>query len=174
MTRTAPLYTLRWSSQVSLLNNRLGPPTPAPNSAVSSASSTSINMFKNLYTSLYGSDNNHCFNSWHTNNDKNTENNNNFSCNSSYIMSIKNCNQYKSLSNRLNEAADETIGLLSLIAGNKFSCLFIVLWVYNFLAVELFTYSPRFAFYWAKWVSFRYEWTFSSNRKIRQSDLIVS
>lgn len=148
MTRTAPLYTLRWSSQVSRLNNRLGPPTPAPN-AVSSASSMSIRILKNLYINLYGTDNNHCFNARHTNNNnKNTENNNSFSSNSSYIMSIENCNQYKSLTNRLNDVGDEAIALfVSLIVGNKFSCLFIVLWVYNFLAVELFTCSPRFAFY---------------------------
>lgn len=36
MTRTPPIYTVRWSSQISRSNNRLGPPTPAPN-AVSSA-----------------------------------------------------------------------------------------------------------------------------------------
>lgn len=36
MTRTAPVYTIRWTSQVVRSNNRLGPPTPAPN-AVSSA-----------------------------------------------------------------------------------------------------------------------------------------
>lgn len=36
MTRTAPVYTVRWTSQVVRSNNRLGPPTPAPN-AVSSA-----------------------------------------------------------------------------------------------------------------------------------------
>lgn len=36
MTRTPPIYTVRWSSQISRLNNRLGPPTPVPN-AVSSA-----------------------------------------------------------------------------------------------------------------------------------------
>lgn len=35
MTRTAPIYTVRWSSQISK-NQRLGPPTPAPN-AVSAA-----------------------------------------------------------------------------------------------------------------------------------------
>lgn len=36
MTRTAPVYTVRWTSQIVRSNNRLGPPTPAPN-AVSSA-----------------------------------------------------------------------------------------------------------------------------------------
>ncbi|XP_037049170.1 uncharacterized protein LOC119083557 [Bradysia coprophila] len=36
MTRTAPVYTIKWTSQVVRSNNRLGPPTPAPN-AVSSA-----------------------------------------------------------------------------------------------------------------------------------------
>lgn len=36
MTRTAPIYNVRWSSQIVRSNNRLGPPTPAPN-AVSAA-----------------------------------------------------------------------------------------------------------------------------------------
>lgn len=39
MTRTAPVYTVRWSSQIVRSgNNRLGPPTPAPNAAISGAS----------------------------------------------------------------------------------------------------------------------------------------
>lgn len=144
MTRTPPVYTVRWSSQISRLNNRLGPPTPAPN-AVSSASRTSINIFKNLYSNLYHNNNNHC--SRNTNN-----NNNNYSYNSSssYIMSIENCNQYKSLTNRLDDVVgqeDVMVMLLSLITGNKLSCLFIVLWMYNFLDVELFTmHSSRFEF----------------------------
>lgn len=149
MTRTPPVYTIRWSSQISRLNNRLGPPTPAPN-AVSSASPTSTNMFKNLYSNVYqyyDYNNNHCFNSRimninnnNSDDDDDNENNNNniYSYNiSSYVISIENCNQYKSLTNRLNVAGD--VGAMSfissLIIGNKLTCLFIVLWMYNFLAV---------------------------------------
>lgn len=159
MTRTPPLYTVRWSSQVSRLNNRLGPPTPAPN-AHSSASSMSITFFKNLYSSLsnlYQNDNNHCFSTSITN-IKNI-----YSYDSSYVMNIENCNQYKSLTNRLEDANvhddddddnDATqayayaynASILTLIADNKFSCLFIVLWMYNFLAIEVFTHSPRLAY----------------------------
>ena len=36
MTRTAPVYTVKWRSQVVRANTRQGPPTPSPN-AVSSA-----------------------------------------------------------------------------------------------------------------------------------------
>lgn len=149
MTRTPPVYTVRWSSQISRLNNRLGPPTPAPN-AVSSASPTSINIFKDLYSNLYRNNNNHCFR-----NTRNTNNNNNniYSYNSSsYVMSIENCNQYKSLTNRLDDVVGQEDGmvmLLSLITGNKLSCLLIVLWIYNFLAIELFTmHSHRLEFNW--------------------------
>lgn len=141
MTRTPPQYIVRWSSQISRLNNRLGPPTPVPN-AVSSASPTSINIFKDLYSNLYRNDNNHCFSTRHTNDN----NNNIYSYNSSYVMSIENCNQYKSLTNRLDGDGDALKLLLSLITGNKLSCLFIVLWMYNFLAVPFTTHSSRLEF----------------------------
>lgn len=36
MTRTAPVYRVKWTSQIVRSNTRLGPPTPAPN-AVSNA-----------------------------------------------------------------------------------------------------------------------------------------
>lgn len=39
MTRTAPVYTVRWSSQINRTPGRSGPPTASPNAAVSSASS---------------------------------------------------------------------------------------------------------------------------------------
>ncbi|XP_055320957.1 uncharacterized protein LOC129577604 [Sitodiplosis mosellana] len=143
MTRTPPQYTVRWSSQISRLNNRLGPPTPVPNLS-SSASPTSMNIFKDLYSNLYRNDNSHCFSTRHTNN-----NNNNYiySYNSSYVMSIENCNQYKSLTNRLDGYGGENALplLLSIITGNKLSCLFIVLWMYNFLA-EFTIQSPRLEF----------------------------
>lgn len=149
MTRTPPVYTVRWSSQISRLNNRLGPPTPVPN-AVSSASPTSINIFKHLHSNLYrNSDNNHCFSARHTN--SNYNNNNNNSSNDSYVMNIENCNQYKSLTNRLEDAEahtdTHTITVFTLIGNNKLTCLFIALWMYNFLAGEIFTQSPRFVHY---------------------------
>ncbi|XP_031640419.1 uncharacterized protein LOC116352170 [Contarinia nasturtii] len=142
MTRTPPVYTIRWSSQISRLNNRLGPPTPVPN-AVSSASPTSINMFKNLYSNVYQYDdnnNNHCFSTRNMNINNNIDeiNNNNIYSyhNSSYVISIENCNQYKSLTNRLNVAGEKNaMSFISLIIGNKLSCLFIVFWMYNFLTV---------------------------------------
>lgn len=156
MTRTPPVYTVRWSSQISRLNNRLGPPTPVPN-AVSSAPSMSILNFK--FANLYRNDKNHCFSTRitynnninnntkemtnnNTNNDN--DNDNNSSTNDSYVMSIVNCNQYKSLMNRLDDAVDTddtntyyTLNIFALIANNKLSCLFIALWSYNFLAVEI-------------------------------------
>lgn len=48
MTRTPPIYTVRWSSQISRLNNRLGPPTPAPN-AVSSAKMISDSPISHIH-----------------------------------------------------------------------------------------------------------------------------
>lgn len=146
MTRTPPVYTVRWSSQISRLNNRLGPPTPVPN-AVSSASPTSINMFKHLHSNLYRTDNNHCFSARYTNNN----NNNNVSFNDSHVINIEKCNQYKSLTNRLEDAEvhtdTQTITVFTLISNNKLTCLFIALWMYNFLAGEIFTQSPRFGYY---------------------------
>lgn len=153
MTRTQPAYIVRWSSQVSRLNNRLGPPTPAPN-AHSSASSMSLTFFKNLYSSLsnlYQNDNCHCFST------RDTNNMNIYRYDISYVMNLENCNQYKSLMNRLNDddnADDDdddddarhsphSRSILTLIADNKLSCLFIVLWMYNFLAVDVFTHTVR-------------------------------
>lgn len=151
MTRTPPVYTVRWSSQISpRLNNRMGPPTPVPN-AVSSASSMSILNFKHIHSNLYRNDNNnnhHCFSTSITNNNiNNTDNNNNYSSSndSSYVMNIVNCNQYKSLTNRLDDAVIDTtttntyhrMSVFALIANNKISCLFIALWMYKFLAVEI-------------------------------------
>lgn len=147
MTRTQPAYIVRWSSQVSRLNNRLGPPTPAPN-AHSSASSMSLTFFKNLYSSLsnlYQNDNCHCFST------RDTNNMNIYRYDISYVMNIENCNQYKSLMNRLNDDDDDdnarhspnSRSILTLIADNKLSCLFIVLWMYNFLAVDVFTHTVR-------------------------------
>lgn len=142
MTRTPPAYTVRWSSQISRLNNRLGPPTPVPN-AVSSASPTSINIFKNLYSNSYRNDNNHCFNTRNTNNNNNI---NMYSYNSSYVMSIENCYQYKTLTNRLVDGDENRKALMSVLPGNKLTCLFIVLWMYNFLGIDILTYSPRWPF----------------------------
>lgn len=154
MTRTPPVYTVRWTSQInhnSRLNNRLGPPTPVPN-AVSSAPSMSILNFKHSHSNLYRNDNNHCFSHRLTYNNNNTDNidknnntTNNSSSNDSYVMSIVNCNLYKSLMNRLEDATDTddtihthyTWNAFALIANNKLSCLFIALWSYNFLAVEI-------------------------------------
>lgn len=153
MTRTPPVYTVRWSSQISpRLNNRLGPPTPVPN-AVSAASSMSILNFKHIHSNLYQNDNNHCFstrithkhNTYSNNNHNDNDNNNNnyFSSSDSDVMNIVNCNQYKSLTNRLDDAvidtanAHHTMSVFALIVNNKFSCLFIALWMYKFFAVEI-------------------------------------
>lgn len=145
MTRTPPVYTVRWSSQISPRLNNRGPPTPVPN-AVSSASSMSILNFKHIHSNLYQNDNNHCFSTRITNNHNTYSNNNNnnyFSSNDSDVMNIVNCNQYKSLTNRLDDAvidttnAHHTMSVFALIVNNKFGCLFIALWMYKFLAVEI-------------------------------------
>lgn len=52
MTRTAPVYIVRWSSQISHTNNRLGPPTPAPNAA-SAATSSHIKHILHAITSNF-------------------------------------------------------------------------------------------------------------------------
>lgn len=161
MTRTPPIYTVRWSSQISRLNNRLGPPTPVPN-AVSSASSTSINIFKHFHSNFYRKNTHHCFSSTNYNNNNNDNNNktipttntyNNNDKNSfsdSYVINIENCNQYKSLTDRLEDAKANTdvhtITVFTLISNNKLSCLFIALWMYNFIAGEIFIESPRFGY----------------------------
>ena len=45
MTRTAPAYTVKWSSQISRSNTRLGPPTPAPKAVSSAQVKHSNNIF---------------------------------------------------------------------------------------------------------------------------------
>lgn len=122
MTRTPPVYTVRWSSQISRSNNRMGPPTNAPN-AISGAAPATMNIFKSLYLNYFHqTDNNHC--------------NNVRIDNRSYMLNIENSNQFKSLTDRLDIIhTNRTIFIL--ITQNKFSCLLILLWIYNFLVKKL-------------------------------------
>jgi hypothetical protein len=52
MTRTAPMYTVRWSSQIVRSNNRLGPPTPAPNAVSAAHTHIHYNLIADTCTPL--------------------------------------------------------------------------------------------------------------------------
>lgn len=108
MTRTPPVYTVRWSSQVSRSNNRLGlgPPTPAPN-AVSAASPAITLFFHRLFFKPHRySDSDIVNNGMHD---------------TVKLVKIKSAQFYSNY----------------LIINNKFSILLIVLWVYRFIAIDL-------------------------------------
>lgn len=112
MTRTPPVYTVRWSSQISRLNNRLGPPTPAPN-AVSAASAITSNILSQFYKTI------NLYNISHTINDN--------------IYSSHSRN--KMITDQFDELSINTI--FTLLTYNKFSCLAIIFWFYNFIIVQL-------------------------------------
>lgn len=114
MTRTAPVYTVRWSSQISRTNNRLGPPTPAPNAA-SAATSSHIKHILHAITSNFRS---------HTN--SNTNRIRNFSNSFNYLF-------YDSNSPKQQQS-------LRLFSLDTFQILLFALWIYKFIGIELTIY----------------------------------
>lgn len=143
MTRTPPVYTVRWSSQISRINNRLNPPTPAPNAASAASKSSPLNLYQYVaeqhkYTNIETQINS-CSNN--SNNYKNNNISNNNSNNS-------NCYYYGSsdifkIENRIvyiiyNSNRDE-IRLTKLILESKYIVLVVIwtwIWIYNFILFE--------------------------------------
>lgn len=122
MTRTAPVYTVRWSSQISRTNNRLGPPTPAPNAA-SAATSSHIQHILHAIISNFRSQ---C----HTTSRTNANTNN---------------NRIRKLTNNFNYLFFETSSpeqpqSRPLISLETFNILLVVLWIYKFIGIELTFY----------------------------------
>lgn len=110
MTRTAPVYTVRWSSQISRTNNRLGPPTPAPNAA-SAATSSHIKHILHAITSNFHS---------HTNRIRKLSNSFNYFF---YDSNSPKQQQY-----------------LRLFSLDTFNILLFALWIYKFIGIELTFY----------------------------------
>lgn len=117
MTRTAPVYTVRWSSQISRTNNRLGPPTPAPN-AVSAATSSHIEHI--LHTIISNICNQSPTNSY-----------------INRIRKLKNNFNYIIYDSTSREQPQQSPRLFSL---ETFNILLVVLWIYKFIGIELTFY----------------------------------
>lgn len=103
-----PVYTVRWSSQISRSNNRLGPPTPAPN-AVSGASSLTLPHFlHNLFQIRI-------------NNNRRISTNHNINYNN----------------NKNNTINIDKSQLIYSITTNKRNIFLILLWIYKLTVIEI-------------------------------------
>lgn len=117
MTRTAPVYTVRWSSQISRTNNRLGPPTPAPNAVSAAASSHIEHILHTIISNIR---------------DQSPTN--------SYI------NRIRKLTNNFNyiiydsTSRDQPQQSPRLFSLETFNILLVVLWIYKFIGIELTFY----------------------------------
>lgn len=120
MTRTAPVYTLEWKSQMSRTNNRLGPPTPAPN-AVSAATSSHIKHILHTIISNF-----HIY----------------------QRRTRSNTNRIKKLSNSFNYLCynsnspmqQQQQQSLQFISMETFNILLVFIWIYKFIGIELTIY----------------------------------
>lgn len=115
MTRTAPVYTVRWSSQISRTNNRLGPPTPAPNAVSAAMSSHATHILHAIISNFRRQS--HISN---YNNDRHSD----FKNNLNYLMIGTNAPKQQQQSLQL--FSIETLNLILL-----------VLWIYKFIGIEL-------------------------------------
>lgn len=120
MTRTAPVYTVRWSSQMSRTNNRLGPPTPAPN-AVSAATSSHTKHI--LHTIISN------FRFYQSHSRSNTNRVNKLSNNFNYLCYDTNSPKQQQQQQSLQFISMET-----------FNILLVLLWIYKFIGIELTIY----------------------------------
>lgn len=117
MTRTAPKYSVRWYSQVSRTNNRLGPPTPAPN-AVSSASPSAKLIVHTLHDFTFSTIDS-CNNKIHYFNENFKQNNN-----------------YNYHNNNLKEFMKLIVN--HFIISEKIYFSFVILWIYKYIFTKIY------------------------------------
>lgn len=122
MTRTIPAYTVRWSSQVSRVNNRIVP-TAAPNSVNSAAMPSTMTIFNTFYSNIrqmtMDSHDSHTVDL------------------TSPLSNAPDRIQLESGKQPINPSNISSPTMLQLIMHNKLSCLLISIWVYHFVFVDL-------------------------------------